>query len=169
MRKYLRIVDNNRATKGIRFANFVIDRIIFNLFFFAIGFLGVLIDKIIGSYYLTNLILKASEINRFIDILVTSLLFSVYTFLMEYFTKGRTIGKYITGTKVITTDGQIPTLNEFFIRNISRAVPFDALSFLGETGWHDSWSDTRVVNIKNYESERQVKSEIETLGTKEIV
>jgi uncharacterized RDD family membrane protein YckC len=169
MRKYLRIVDNNRATKGIRFANFMIDRVIFNLFFFAIGFLGVLIDKAIGSYYFTNLFIKVSEVNRLVDILVTSVLFSIYTFLMEYFTQGRTIAKYITGTKVITTNGQTPTLNEFFIRNISRAVPFDALSFLGETGWHDSWSDTRVVNIKNYESERQVKSEIETLGTKEIV
>jgi uncharacterized RDD family membrane protein YckC len=169
MRKYLRIVDNNRATKGIRFANFMIDRVIFNMLFFGIGFLGVLIDKVIGSYYFTNLILKASEINGFVDVMITTLLFSLYTFLIEYFTKGRTIAKYITGTKVITIDGQTPTLNEFFIRNISRAVPFDALSFLGETGWHDSWSDTRVVNIKNYESERQAKSEIEALGIKEIV
>jgi hypothetical protein len=57
---------------------------------------------------------------------------------------------------------------EFFIRNISRLVPFDILSFLGENGWHDSWSDTRVVNIKNYEAEKQAKSEIESIGTKEI-
>lgn len=127
MRKYLRIVDNNRATKGIRFTNFIIDRVIFNLFFFAIGFLGVLIDKAIGSYYFTNLFIKVSEVNRLVDILVTSVLFSIYTFLMEYFTQGRTIAKYITGTKVITTDGQTPTLNEFLseiFQEQSRLMPF---------------------------------------------
>ncbi|KQM50330.1 RDD family protein [Chryseobacterium sp. Leaf201] len=169
MRKYLRIIDRNRATKWIRFANFIIDRVIFNLSFMVIGFIGVFIDKLLGSYYISTFFLKISEVNRLVDIVITSLLFFVYTFLMEYFTKGRTIAKYITRTRVITTDGQTPTLNEFFIRNISRLVPFDALSFLGENGWHDSWSDTRVINIKNYESERQAKSEIEDIGTKEIV
>ncbi len=89
---------------------------------------------------------------------------------MEYFTKGRTVGKYITGSKVISTDGTQPTFQDYFIRNISRFVPFDAFSFLGEgNGWHDSWSDTRVVNIKNYQAEKQAKSEIESLGTKEII
>lgn len=89
---------------------------------------------------------------------------------MEYFTKGRTIGKYITGTRVIRTDGQNPTFEEYLIRNISRLVPFDAFSFLGGgNGWHDSWSDTRVINIKNYEAEKQAKDDINSIGTKELV
>lgn len=168
MRKYLRVVDQNRATKWVRLANFIIDRIIFTSSFFIIGSLGVIIDTILGIQYFTELFSNFAEVNRAIDILVTAILYFLYTFLLEYFTKGRTIGKYITGTKVITTDGQIPTVYEFFIRNISRLVPFDILSFLGENGWHDSWSDTRVVNIKNYEAEKQAKSEIESIGTKEI-
>jgi uncharacterized RDD family membrane protein YckC len=168
MRKYLRVVDTNRATKWQRFANFIIDRIIFSFSFFIIGYLGVIIDTILGIQYFTKLFSNFAGINRALDILITGILYFLYTFLLEYFTKGRTIGKYITGTKVITTDGQIPTTYEFFIRNISRLVPFDILSFLGENGWHDSWSDTRVVNIKNYEAERQAKSEIESIGTKEI-
>ncbi|WP_435523038.1 hypothetical protein [Chryseobacterium indoltheticum] len=49
-----------------------------------------------------------------------------------------------------------------------RLVPFDALSFFGENGWHDSWSDTRVINIKNYQAERQTKNEIDNIGVKEI-
>lgn len=168
MRKYLRVVDQNRATKWVRLANFIIDRIIFTSSFFIIGSLGVIIDTILGIQYFTELFANFAEVNRAIDILVTAILYFLYTFLLEYITKGRTIGKYITGTKVITTDGQIPTVYEFFIRNISRLVPFDILSFLGENGWHDSWSDTRVVNIKNYEAEKQAKSEIESIGTKEI-
>ncbi len=168
MRKYLRIVDTNRATKWQRLANFIIDRIIFTSSFFIIGSLGVIIDTILGIQYFTELFSNFAGINKALDILITAILYFLYTFLLEYFTKGRTIGKYITGTKVMTTDGQVPTVYEFFIRNISRLVPFDILSFLGENGWHDSWSDTRVINVKNYKAETQTKSEIESIGAKEI-
>ncbi|WP_326985022.1 RDD family protein [Chryseobacterium sp. MYb264] len=168
MRKYLQIIDRNRGTKWQRFANYFIDRLIINIFFFGFGAFGVLIDQLLGTYYFTNFLLKISQIGRFGDILLTSFIYFMYAFLMEYFTNGRTIGKYITGTKVIMTDGERPTLSNYFIRNISRIVPFDVFSFLGENGWHDSWSDTRVINIKNYEAERQAKSEIDSLGTKEI-
>ena len=106
--------------------------------------------------------------NRFLAILITSLIYFMYTFLIEYFTRGRSIGKYITGTKVICTDGIEPTFNDYLIRNISRIVPFDTLSFFGENSWHDKLSETRVINIKNYQAEIQAKSEIEDLGKKEI-
>lgn len=65
-------------------------------------------------------------------------------------------------------DGTEPTFNDYLIRNISRIVPFDTLSFFGENGWHDKWSETRVINMKNYQAEIQAKSEIEDLGKKEI-
>ena len=169
MRKLLQVVEYNRATKWQRFANLFIDKVIINIFFVLLGVVGVLIDNLFGFYYFTSFFDKLSQIGRLADIVLTSFIYFIYTFLMEYFTNGRTIGKYITGTKVIMTDGQKPTGNDFFLRNLYRLVPFDALSFLGENGWHDNWSDTRVINIKNYEAERQVKSEIESLGTKEIV
>jgi len=168
MRKYLQIVDRNRGTKWQRLANYFIDRLIINIFFFGIGAFGVFIDQLLGTYHFTNFLAKISAIGRLGDFILTSFIFFIYAFLMEYFTNGRTIGKYITGTKAIMIDGEQPTLKDYFIRNISRIVPFDALSFLGENGWHDSWSDTRVINIKNYEAERQAKSEIDSLGTKEI-
>ncbi|MCS3871308.1 putative RDD family membrane protein YckC [Chryseobacterium ginsenosidimutans] len=168
MRKILKIVEYNRATKWQRFANLFIDKLVINLFIIIIGFVGVFIDNVIGSNIFTTVLLKLSEMGRLADIILTSFLYFLYTFLMEYFTNGKTIGKYITGTKVIMTDGQLPTFENYFLRNISRLVPFDGLSFLGENGWHDSWSDTRVINTKNYETERQAKSEIESIGAKEI-
>lgn len=168
MRKYLQIIDRHRATKWTRFANLLIDRVIFSLFFFVTGFVVVFLDNIFGIYFFTDYLLKLSEVNRVTDIFITSILFFFYTFLIEYFTKGRTIGKFITGTKVIMIDGQSPTLKDYFIRNIIRIIPFDGLSFLGENGWHDGWSGTRVINIKNYEAEKQTKSDIEDIGKKEI-
>jgi uncharacterized RDD family membrane protein YckC len=87
---------------------------------------------------------------------------------MENNLNGRTVAKYITGTQVISTDGTKPTTRQIIYRSLSRIVPFDALSFLGENGWHDKWSETRVINIKNYQAEIQAKREIEDLGKKEI-
>lgn len=168
MRKYLQIIDRHRATKWARVANIVIDRIVFNLLFFALGLAGGVIDGIFGMYYFTNFFDQLAHLGRVADIIITSIIFFFYIFLIEYFTKGRSPGKFVTGTKVIMIDGKEPTLKDYFIRNISRLVPFDALSFLGENGWHDTWSDTRVIIIKNYEAERQAKSDIESLGKQEI-
>ncbi|MDQ1855526.1 MULTISPECIES: RDD family protein [unclassified Chryseobacterium] len=168
MRKYLIIVDRNRAEKLTRFANFIIDRVVISVFFLALGFTASLLYNLANIDFLIKIVYKMSEMNRFLDILITSLIYFLYTFLIEYFTKGRSIGKYITGTKVICTDGTEPTFNDYLIRNISRIVPFDTLSFFGENGWHDKWSETRVINIKNYQAEIQAKREIEDLGRKEI-
>lgn len=168
MRKYLVVVDRNRAQKGIRLANLIVDRAIITIIFFAFGVIAALIYNLTNNDFLLKIVYKMSEINRFLDILITSFIYFMYTFLIEYFTKGRSIAKYITGSKVICIDGTEPTFNDYLIRNISRIVPFDALSFLGENGWHDKWSETRVINIKNYQAEIQAKREIEDLGKKEI-
>lgn len=168
MRKYLQIIDRHRATKWMRFANILVDRIAFNFIFFALGLLGGILDGMFGMYYFTKFFDNLAELGRVADIIITSIIFFFYIFLIEYFTKGRSLGKYITGTKVIMTDGKEPTFSDYFMRNIIRLVPFDALSFFGENGWHDSWSDTRVINIKNYQSERQTKNEIDNIGLKEI-
>lgn len=170
MKKLLKIVEFNKASAGMRFLNLIIDRTVVSIFFFLFGFLGVFIDNILGIDFFYSTVSKLSQMDKLMDILITSSIYFLYTFLMEYFTKGRTIGKYITGTRVIRTDGQNPTFEEYLIRNISRLVPFDAFSFLGGgNGWHDSWSDTRVINIKNYEAEKQAKDDINSIGTKELV
>ena len=168
MRKYLVVVDKNRSDKLIRLANLVIDRIVVVFIFMAFGFVSSLLFKLTNIDFFIEIPQKMAQVNRVVDILMTSTVYFIYILLIEYFTKGRSIGKYITGSKVICIDGTEPTFKDYFIRNISRFVPFDALSFLGENGWHDSWSETRVVNLKKYISETQAKSEIDNLGAKEI-
>ncbi|WP_238594294.1 RDD family protein [Chryseobacterium indologenes] len=54
----------------------------------------------------------------------------MYYFLMENFLDGRTVAKYITGTKVISTDGTKPTTQQFFYRSLSRIVPLMGYLFL---------------------------------------
>lgn len=168
MKKLLRVVEYNKTNLWVRFAHLIIDRIVVFSLFAAFGVFSSLTYQLLGIEYFIEIAEKLASVNKFTDIIITTLVYLLYLTLMEYFTKGRTVGKYITGSKVISTDGTEPKFQDYVIRNLSRIVPFDALSFFGENGWHDSWSDTRVINIKNYKTETQSKSEIESIGTKEI-
>lgn len=168
MKKILSIVEYNKSSLGLRFANLVIDRIVVYVLFVLFGLFSSLTYQLLNIEFFINITNKLINISKIEDILLTSMVYFFYLLLMEYFTKGRTIGKYITGTKVISTDGTQPSFFDYFIRNISRFVPFDALSFFGTNGWHDSWSATRVINVKKYESEKQAKADINSLGEKEI-
>ncbi|PIF47355.1 putative RDD family membrane protein YckC [Chryseobacterium sp. 52] len=162
MRKYLQIVDRNRASKGTRFANYLIDLVSFYIIFFVVNTLLMIISPAYRGW-----IANAHDL---IQRLLGIISYIIFCFLMETATGGRSIGKFITGTKVIMTDGQKPSVGDYFLRNIIRAVILiDQLSFLSENGFHDSWSSTRVVSIKNYETERQLKSDINSIGAKEII
>ena len=63
---------------------------------------------------------------------------------------GFTIGKLVTGTRVVDEQGGRPTWRQVLIRTAMRFVPFEPLSAFGEKGseprpWHDTVAKTRVV------------------------
>lgn len=130
-----RPVEYRNATKTKRFLNYLIDRIIL----FAVGVVAY-----IGLEYI-NVVIPDNQISNY---LFGSAIGFVYYFIFEVSTQ-RTLGKLITKTKVVTEDGLTPTPHFLITRSLSRFVPFDAFSFLGseDTGWHDRWSKTRVVEI----------------------
>lgn len=72
-----------------------------------------------------------------------------YTSLEAIFS--RTLGKLITGTKVIRNDGGKPAVPTIVVRSLARLVPFEPFSFLSSStsirGWHDRWSGTRVIDL----------------------
>jgi uncharacterized RDD family membrane protein YckC len=69
-----------------------------------------------------------------------------YYFLGEALT-GKTVGKWLTRTVVVTESGQPAQWWQLLFRSAYRFVPFDGFSFLSKSrpGWHDKWSNTRVV------------------------
>jgi len=85
-----------------------------------------------------------------------------YYFIMETFFQ-RTVGKYSTGSIVIDTEGNNPNSSTIFLRTIIRFVPFEYLScFVNPSrGWHDKWSDTLVVSIKDLEAATNANSTVE--------
>ena len=81
--------------------------------------------------------------------LVNVVVFLAYYIGMEV-SAGKTVGKYVTGTQVITEDGELPSAGTVVIRTLCRMIPFEAFSFFGSTprGWHDKLSKTRVVKTR---------------------
>lgn len=130
------------ADKNLRFLNLLVDTIAFYALAFLLGMvLGVLAPEIflreeLGSKLMLNL--------------VTILLFVSYFGILEGLTKGKTLGKLLTGTRAVKLDGSPITFGDAFKRALSRVVPFEAFSGFADRPWHDSWTDTVVIKeIKN--------------------
>lgn len=123
----MRVADN-----GTRFGNYIIDKI---------GFIVVLIFNALILDGLLHIIPKDGS--PILGIYFFVLYFS-YHFIFEYFF-GKTPGKFITKTRVTDLNGDNPETKALFVRNICRLIPFDNFSFLFGKGWHDSISETQVV------------------------
>jgi len=63
---------------------------------------------------------------------------------------GRTLGKLITGTRVVTEAGKPPGSAQILGRTLIRMIPLEFLTFLDDkpVGWHDRWSGTRVIQVR---------------------
>ena len=163
MARVLQIVERNKASLGIRFLNSILDLMALMVINIILAFIAGFLYEVTGAgvfdFYLNG--------GKLWDLVIGNIVFFVYYLLMEYYTGGRTIGKYITGTGAIGVDGSRLDFNKALYRSLSRLVPFDGLSFFGTNGWHDSWSDTRVVNLKNYENAKKLEIDLDSIGTKE--
>jgi uncharacterized RDD family membrane protein YckC len=58
----------------------------------------------------------------------------------------KTLGKFITKTKVVTKGGEKPELSDIIRRTLCRLIPFDKISYLfTKNGIHDRLSETIVI------------------------
>lgn len=131
------------ASTGKRFLNYLIDVI---LFYVVIVFIlaGLFISE--GYAYRSNTDFSSQLLER----LVAIALFAGFYFLSEIIFKGRTIGKFITGTKAVNQDGSEMEPKTILLRSLSRVVPFEPFSGLGNPcrPWHDKWTGTYVIDVK---------------------
>ena len=150
------------ASKGKRFAHYIIDLIPQYAVSYALAYLFFYIGEFTGNYTLNDYWNNMTVLE---DYAFSYGLLLSYFFLMEGFTL-RTLGKYATNTKVVMQDGSTPTRQDILIRSLCRIIPFDALSFLGTNGkgWHDSISKTYVVDVEKFEAKRNTALALEELG-----
>jgi uncharacterized RDD family membrane protein YckC len=143
------LVDNElyleQASSSKRFANYIIDVIVFYVIAIVIGILIAL-----SSPETIESLDTESPMGSLTDRLISLVFFGIYGGIMEGLLKGRSIGKFITRTRAVNQDGTTISFGTAFIRGFSRAVPFNAFSALGTPcfPWHDRWSNTYVIDIK---------------------
>jgi len=116
--------------KTLRFTDFLLDSSIF----FVLLIILMLIFK--GIVAIENV--------KWISVI----LYFLYYFLFEYFT-GQTIGKMITKSKVISSNGNKDYyFIRIFIRTLTRFIPIDIISYLFTIrGLHDLFSMTSVIKL----------------------
>ncbi len=118
-------------------------------------FINMIVDGI-GYTLLTVIVLaisSATEMLSWIESLddtVFGVIVMMIYFIPQEMIWGRSLGKLVTGTKVIAEDGTCPSIGQIFGRTLVRFIPFEAFSFLSGNprGWHDRWSKTKVVSMK---------------------
>ncbi len=124
------------SDKSIRVANFIIDSIAISVITAFLTFIVYIISP---------------EIQKSHSLALDNLFYVVYIgyyFFFELFT-GRTLGKILTKTIVVSSNTGKPNLLRILIRTLLRLVPIDGFSFLfGSIGLHDLLSKTTVAGYK---------------------
>lgn len=138
------------ASLGKRFLNFLIDGIIIQ---YGLAFLTGIGLGIVLTAISPELAADFFAKDNAVDFLLTSygltfLNFMIYYTICERYFNGYTLGKRITGTKAVRTDGSPLTLKDALLRSLCRLIPFEALSAFGRAPWHDSITNTTVVKTR---------------------
>jgi uncharacterized RDD family membrane protein YckC len=156
------VTDELLATQGQRFLNYLIDFVVQLVIGLIIGILIIIIGSLLGFVGLEE---KFDNTNRFEDYIIGAIISLIYFIPFESITS-RSIGKFITGTIVVMEDGSKPDSSVILKRTLYRLLPFNALTFLGtpSRGWHDSKSDTYVVNKKEFEAKFELHNSFEDIG-----
>lgn len=141
-------IEYTEASTGQRFLNYLVDTLLMR-YVVSYG----------SSYMLVHLLLAVSPQTAYALFGENGSLWAVYLIALtnhlvyytfcEKFFRGHTLGKLISGTRVIREDGEELTFKDAFLRSLSRLVPFEALSiWFGNGMWHDVWTKTKVIQTR---------------------
>ncbi|HTI91139.1 MAG TPA: RDD family protein [Puia sp.] len=131
------LVSLQQASAGKRFANYLIDLVVFYIFII------ILYASLVRADVLSL------DINPIVDRLLTLICYGFFMGIYEGIFRGRTLGKLITSTKAVNEDGTRISFSTALVRGLSRAVPFETFSAFGDPShpWHDKWTRTYVVDL----------------------
>lgn len=163
-----RVTPDLYASKGNRFANYLIDiiailAVAMGLF---LGFIFLYYQFATDTTAVDNFLDESENMNPFLDRIITGAVIATLYFIMETLFRGKSLGKLITKTRVVMEDGSNPSYIDYLKRSFCRLIPFEALSFLGSEGrgWHDSISKTYVVDEDRFKMKMNSQSELDQIG-----
>lgn len=114
-----------------------------NRFFDALMIVFILYTEIVGNLFFEDKLHGTGRVALFFTEIGLTLF---YYFILEGFFN-ITIGKCITGTTIVSSDGSRPSAKQRIGRTFCRLIPFEPFSFFNADarGWHDSYTGTYVV------------------------
>jgi uncharacterized RDD family membrane protein YckC len=133
------------VSPGIRFVNFIIDRIILLALVFCGMFIWATIAVSRGEDIRSYELFQENGLATMLQLLLGSVFTLLYYTISETAMKGRTIGKLATGTIAIKQDGTPFTFKDALMRSLCRIIPFEPFSAFGYMPWHDKLTKTAVV------------------------
>jgi uncharacterized RDD family membrane protein YckC len=153
------------ASNNKRFLNYVLDHVFFAILLILIGVIMGILVALFQSTAISDWVQSLGNWGWNIIMLIITI--SYYTLFESL--SGRTFGKLFTGTIVVNENGEKPDFGTVFKRSLCRLIPFNAFSFLFNPGlgWHDSISDTYVVNKKSLEESLKMFHDFKLIGVPE--
>lgn len=137
------------ASQGQRFLNWLIDNILLRLVVTYITgemFIRLMLD--IAPEYTYRVFVEDGIEAFFISYLFVIFHYIFYYTICETAFKGRTLGKMITGTRAIRSNGAEISFKDALLRSLCRMVPFEVFSGFSERPWHDKWTNTGVIKAR---------------------
>lgn len=128
------IIENSTVGPGTRFIHFIIDTLVWM----------ILVVLVIFSYaFIVGL--DRSGMSRMFGLSIYLGTFIAYYTIMEIKFQ-KTIGKFVTKTKVVKMNGDKASNIDIVVRTFCRFIPFDQVSYLlVKNGFHDFLSKTKVI------------------------
>ncbi|WP_269234551.1 RDD family protein [Flavobacterium flavigenum] len=157
--------DKLLASSGSRFLNYILDIVVIIALIFALSFIFAVLASLLD---LNEFLLWMGNLSDWEGQLIFVVI-SIFYYSLTEGLFGRSLGKLITGTVVVDENGVKPSFGVILKRTLCRFIPFDVFSFLGSRGWHDSISETYVVNKKDLENEVKLFHEFNLIGNKEVI
>lgn len=116
-------VEFTLANTGQRLLAAFIDMIVFIIYFI-----------IMFAFFADRILFNQNDYAEFFYLLLIKLPWILYNPICEFFMQGQTIGKYMVGIRIVTLNGERPTLKEVFTRWIFKGdfiwISADVLMFL---------------------------------------
>lgn len=128
------------APLHLRAVNFLIDYL--SIYCLSTG-VGIAVGYLTSVQYL---FFNANQFNPFWDFVIFTFTLIVF-FSTEYLFNGKSLGKFLTQTRVKHPQEMEISFKTYMLRTLWRLVPLELISFFPglREHWHDQFSDTYVI------------------------
>jgi len=129
-----------------RLLHFIVDNLIFLLIGYQL-FSGIMYLEFVNTHFGLE---RGDHANQ-VYLLIIFPVFSFFYYYMFEKIFSATPGKFLTQSRLVNSEGLAPANSNVLLRTLCRNIPFDGVSFLVNSSWHDNLSNTEVFKEKKSE------------------